>query len=169
MHTISRGSGLSMVEKNKGIRILFSIFLLVWCLGFLSPVITPEFEGKTLISYIAGYNYSLVCHQSDSANITIGGSHLLVCARCTGLYSGALLSVIILLFCSFNINLSLKPLVLLSAPLIFDAISVRISLYSYSKTIAFITGMLCGAIVIIYIIETIENSFHLLKKNNYDS
>ena len=69
-----------------------------------------------------------------------------------------------MLFNLLKLKLSLMPLLVFSAPLAIDAFAVRLNIYAYSKTIAFITGLLFGAIVLIYIFETIENSFNLLYK-----
>ena len=128
----------------------------------------PAFEGKAILTFISEYSYSLVCHQSHSAQIFIGDSHLLVCARCAGIYFGALIAVMSLLLFPFKINLSTKPFILFSIPLIFDALAVRVRLYSYSKAFALLTGILFGMVVIIYIIEAIENSIHPLKNSSYD-
>ena len=61
-------------------------------------------------------------------------------------------------------SLSLKPLFIFIAPLIFDAFAVRIQLYTYSKALAFTTGLLFGAIVIFYIFEALQNQ----SKNSID-
>lgn len=168
-YIISQKYSSSPANKIIFVKLLFLMLLLFWCAGFLFPVLIPAFEGKPVVSAILSRNYSLVCHQSDSVSIFIGDSHLLVCARCAGIYIGAIVITIILLFGQLKIKHNLKPLIIFSAPLLVDTIAVRIGTYHYSKTIAFITGLLCGAVVIIYILDTIENSFHLLKKNNYDS
>jgi len=150
------------------IRLIFVVVLFVWCAGFLLPALTPAFEGKSIVSLISEYSYSLVCHQSHSAQILIGDSHLLVCARCAGIYFGAFIAVLSLLLYPIKINLSTKPFILFSVPMIFDALAVRISLYPYSKVFALLTGILFGIVVIIYIIEAIEKSIHPLKNSNYD-
>jgi len=113
---------------------------------------------------LLNYNYSIVCHQLESSEITFGSTHFLVCARCAGIYLGALFIAILMLFNLLKLKLSLIPLLIFSAPLVFDAFAVRLNIYTYSKTIAFLTGLLFGAIVLIYILETIENSFNLLYK-----
>ncbi|MFC2102980.1 DUF2085 domain-containing protein [Bacteroidota bacterium] len=148
-------------NKNNNVRLLFLVLLLVWCSGFLFPVITPAFEGKSFISHIVGYNYSLVCHQPDPENFVFIESKFLVCARCAGIYLGALLTVIILIVGSFKMDLSLKTFILFSSPMFFDAAAVRVNLYSYSDLFSFFTGILFGGIAIIYIIEIIEKSLHL--------
>ena len=151
-------------NKFKAINYLFFFLLLFWSAGFLFPVLSPPFTGKPVVNQLLNYNYSIVCHQSESSEITFGSAHMLVCARCTGIYLGALFIAIIMLFNFFKLKLSLMPLLIFSAPLIIDAFAVRLNIYAYSKTIAFITGLLFGAIVLYYILETIENSFNLLYK-----
>ncbi len=69
-----------------------------------------------------------------------------------------------MLFNVLKLKLGLLPLFIFSAPLVIDAFAVRLNVYAYSKTIALLTGLLFGAIVLIYILETIENSFNLLYK-----
>jgi uncharacterized membrane protein len=150
--------------KIKAVNYLFIFFFLFWTAGFLFPVISPSFTGKPIINQLLNYNYSIVCHQSVSSEINFGSAHLLVCARCAGIYLGALLISIIMLFNLLKLKLSLIPLLMFSAPLVIDAFAVRLNIYAYSKTMAFITGLMFGAIVLIYILDTIENSFNLLRK-----
>ena len=154
-------------HKFKAVNYLFIFLLLIWSAGFLFPVLSPSFTGKSIINQLLGYNYSIVCHQSESSEINFGGAHLLVCARCAGIYLGALIISLIMSFNFLKLKLSLIPLIIFSSPLVIDALAVRLNIYSYSKTVAFITGLLCGVIVLIYILDTIEKSFNLLyKKKN---
>ena len=147
----------------------FLLFLIVvWCVGFLFPVITPAFNGKPIINQILSYNYSLVCHQSENAAIHFGNEQLLVCARCAGIYIGALFIAIAMLFNLIKFRLTLNLFFLFTFPLIFDAITVRLSIYPYSKYIAFITGLLCGAIIFLYILDTLKNSFSLQYRTEYE-
>jgi uncharacterized membrane protein len=156
LHTVNK--------KFKVVNYLLFFLLLFWSVGFLFPVLSPSFTGKPIINQLLNYNYSIVCHQSETSEINFGGAHLLVCARCAGIYLGALFIAIIMLFNLLKLKLSLIPLLIFSVPLVFDAFAVRLNIYAYSKTIAFITGLLFGAIVLIYILEIIENSFNLLYK-----
>jgi ABC-type enterochelin transport system permease subunit len=57
---------------------------------------------------------------------------------------------------------------LFSFPLVFDAIAVRLILYPYSKSVAFVTGLLCGAIVLLFILDTFKNSFSPQYKKEYE-
>ncbi|MGD8306100.1 MAG: DUF2085 domain-containing protein [Ignavibacteria bacterium] len=159
----------SSQQKIKSVRILFFSLLFIWCLGFSFPVLTPSFEGKTLIKPIIAHSYSLVCNQSHTANIFSENSHLLVCARCAGIYIGALIAITLLLMSSLRINLKIKSLFALSAPLVIDALSVRIGLYPYSKIVAMITGVLFGGAMLLYILNTIENSILMQNNKSHDS
>ena len=151
--------------SNPGRRvILINIFLVfvltAWCAGFLLPLYLPEIAGNNLFYQFFKLCYSHVCHQNEEASFYINGSHILVCARCSGIYLGALVVLILLLFKRTGMNLSLLPLLLFSFPLIIDAVAVRLHIYTYSKFNAFITGILFGSIFIIYIFETIINSLN---------
>ena len=132
--------------------------LAIWCAGFLLPAYLPEFAGNNIIYQFLKLLYSRVCHQSQEALFYINGNHILVCARCSGIYLGALLVLITLSFLKIKFILSIKPLLFFSIPLIFDAFAVRLGIYTYSKFIAFLTGMLFGSIIMIYIFETLFNS-----------
>jgi len=151
-------------KKFIAVNYLFIFLLLFWSAGFLFPALSPSFTGKPIVNQLLNYNYSIVCHQSESSEINYGGEQLLVCARCVGIYLGALLIAIMMLFNFLKLILGLIPLLVFSAPLVIDALAVRLNIYVYSKTIAFLTGLLFGAIVLIYILETIQNSFNLLYK-----
>ena len=139
------------------IKLFIFFFLVIWCAGFLFPVIVPQFPNKIVTEQILKYNYSIVCHQQEAASFQSGGNHFLVCARCSGLYLGALLVSVMMLIRIFKGRLNLKPLIIFSLPLVFDALAVRVHLYNYSKVVAFSTGLLCGGIIIIYIFDALQN------------
>lgn len=157
-----------MFYYNLERRILIIKFLLIsglafWCAGFLLPVFLPEIAGNNLFYQFLKLCYSRVCHQSNDATFYINGNHLLVCARCSGIYLGAFLVLVPLLFMKPKWKLSLKPFILLTSPLIIDAFAVRLNIYTYSKINAFITGLLFGSIVIIYIFDVLINSLYRAK------
>ncbi|MFC2094740.1 DUF2085 domain-containing protein, partial [Bacteroidota bacterium] len=151
-------------NKFKAVNYLFFFLLLFWSAGFLFPVLSPSFTGKPIVNQLLNYNYSIVCHQSESSEINFSSAQLLVCERCAGIYLGALLMALVMLFNFFKLKLGLIPLLIFSAPLVIDAFAVRLNIYAYSKIYTFITGLLFGAIVLFYILETIENSFNSLYK-----
>ena len=131
-------------------------------------MVSPDFAGKLVITKILNNAYSLVCHQTGSDLLHLANNHLLVCTRCAGLYFGALLFIILLIAKPFKVKWGLKPFFFFSAPLIVDAIAIRMGIYNYSAAFTFVTGFVCGAIIIIYIINTIENSFLIPEDKKYD-
>ena len=145
--------------KLTAFKILLFFLLLIWCLGIIFPQVSPDFAGKLVITEIFKYAYSLVCHQTGSDLVHLDNNHLLVCTRCAGLYFGALLFVILLIVKPIKVKRGLKPFFFFSTPLIVDAIAIRMGIYNYSAAFTFVTGFVCGAITIIYIINTIEDSF----------
>jgi hypothetical protein len=103
-----------LLRKKRPIKKLFTIKLImialmvIFCAGLLFPVVSPEFSGKTIISNLLSNHYSLVCHQSDQALVQLNHQHTLVCARCLGIYFGALILFVIMTIKSFRMDLGLK-------------------------------------------------------------
>ncbi|MCH7722998.1 MAG: DUF2085 domain-containing protein [Bacteroidetes bacterium] len=153
--------------KLTAVKLLLFFLLLIWCAGIIFPLLSPNFAGKLVITEILNYAYSLVCHQTGSDLLLIDSNHLLVCTRCTGLYFGALIFIILLIVKPFKVKWGLKPFFFFSAPLIVDAIAIRLGIYNYSAAFTFVTGLMCGAITIIYIINTLKNSFLLAEDKKY--
>ena len=156
-----------LLDKNKfiSVKYIFFFLLLFWSAGFLFPVLSPSFAGKPIINQLLKFNYSVVCHQSELSEINFGTAPFLVCARCAGIYLGALFTAILVLFNLLKLKSGIISLLIFSTPLIIDAFAVRLNIYTYSKIIAFLTGLMLGAIVLVYILEAIENSFKLVYKS----
>jgi len=147
------------VKKNYSVRIIFSALILFWCLGIISQLFIPEIHKYSLPVKLLNYNYSLVCHQNEMKSFVADGSKFLVCARCTGIYFGSLLSSIAVIFISYLYFQNLLPLMSASILLLLDIILTSLGVYNYSKEISFITGILFGAILYIYILEVLEKFF----------
>jgi uncharacterized membrane protein len=162
------GNDYKSFNKLFAVKLLMIILLIIFCIGLLFPVVSPEFGGKIIINHLLNNLYSSVCHQSEQALVHINNNQALVCARCLGIYFGALILLIITMTKSFKLNFGLKPLLIFSAPMMIDAIAVRFSFYPYSKSFALITGLIFGAIVLFYILDSIENSFYTQQNERYE-
>lgn len=147
------------VKKGKlnPFNLLFFLLLLIWCTGIFFPVLNPHNEHG-LTSYFLKQNYSLVCHQQEAKTITIGGNSLLVCARCTGIYLGALAAAIAFLLYSGKINISIKFLIATSTLLLCDVIFSSSGLYEYSKIAALFTGFVFGSAICFLIIPLLQKN-----------
>lgn len=134
-------------------------------MGLLFPVLFASLNNK-LIEFIIANLYSTVCHQQSEKCISIVGMQLLVCARCTGIYFGALLSAVIVLFFSV---IRIDERILLTSLLIVlaDVLLVPLGVYNYSKTISFVAGLLFGASIYLYLIGEFEKFFFTSNKNAF--
>ncbi|MCF8242148.1 MAG: DUF2085 domain-containing protein [Melioribacteraceae bacterium] len=108
--------------------------------------------------------YGNVCHQDSAKVIEIAGISTLVCSRCLGIYSGALISSILILITSGIEIKSNKLLFIFAAPMIIDVAAYSSGLYSYNKTAAFVTGLLLGSICFYYFYKGLTS---LLSDNNF--
>jgi len=137
--------------------------VMIWFLGIVSPCF-----NSNIINSLYPFQkqlYSTVCHQHIHKSFTCDDIPLLVCARCTGIYAGTLLSALVLIFYSGQFNFKTKYLIMLSAPMLLDVILQIFGLYSYNKYLSSFTGFLFGSSVFLYILSAIENLLFSKQKN----
>jgi uncharacterized membrane protein len=146
------------------IKIFFISIVSIWILGFLQPILFNQQDS--ISNYIFKRIYSPVCHQVHDKCISIENNEMLVCARCFGIYSGSLIAGIAIIFFQFA-NMKIKLLLIAPIPLIADVMLSTIDIYSYSKLLAFITGLIFGTIVFLFLLNEIENLFLIksIKRN----
>ena len=147
------------------IKIIIFLSLAIWCLGFTYTSLFPKSQLVILYPLLKQV-YSPVCHQIPYKSIELNGINFLVCARCSGIYFGGLLSSMIFLFSSRNYSLKVNYLFIAAIPMVLDVILHSTGIYTYSKVIALITGFLFGFVVVSFILFSIEKI--LLKGNNKD-
>lgn len=145
----------------KHYKIIFLIGLSIWLIGIFSPALRLL---DILAFTILKFTYSIVCHQNPEKCFLINDSIVFVCARCLGIYVGAIVILISSCFIKYSSKLNLVPLIVFSIPMLFDVILTSLHIYHYNKIIALITGLLFGSISFIYISSVLENSFEELKK-----
>lgn len=146
------------------IKFALYIFTVFWFIGIFIDFFLPFLSELIYADLLLDNAYSLVCHQDSSKLITFNGYSTKVCARCTGIYFGAFLSSLILIFVSINKSLNVKFLLWASVPMIADVILYNVRIYSYSKIAALITGLLFGSICFLYIAYGIDKFIEELKK-----
>ena len=155
-----------LIRKKKNVRFLFFIVVLFWCIGFASQSLFPG-SGFAIVTYpVLKRFYGTVCHQVDVKTFSFMGHKLFVCARCTGIYMGALLTSFSALFFFPRLKLGIKLLYAAILPVIIDVVMSTLDIYRYSKYLAFFTGLFFGSVVFIYILDAIENHFNGNKIDN---
>ena len=143
-------------------RLTIFILLLLWTLGILYYFLFTQ-ANNLLAEFFFANLYSTLCHQQSEKCISIGSAHMLVCARCAGIYFGALftsLSILTLRSVRLNEKLLFTTLLFLCA----DVFLVTAGIFNYSKMISFTTGLLFGGSVYAYLMKEIETSFFTSKK-----
>ena len=135
------------------IKVMMIFLMFIWILGFMRPILVTQ--NDSLTNYFLKRIYSPVCHQEINKCINIANHGMFVCARCAGIYFGALVAGITALL--FQISYpKLKYLLIAVLPLFFDVIFSSIGIYSYSKILACGTGLIFGYIVFLFLLNEIE-------------
>ena len=83
---------------------------------------------------------------------------MLVCARCAGIYSGALIAGLLSLLLIVP-SISRRILILSSIPLAMDVFFTFTGVYNYSQLLAVATGLAFGGIIYLLIVSELENLF----------
>lgn len=144
------------IKNIPGLKLFFVLLILIWNIGIFSPC----FIGKTNITLyqFIKFLYAPVCHQNASKSFSCNHLQLMVCARCTGIYFGALI-VSLLNLLPVSVSVSKKFLIISAVPMIVDVILINLNVYQYNKVIAFVTGNIFGASVFLFIFEIVKDYF----------
>lgn len=146
-----------------GIKFLLLIFSLIWCAGIFVEFLVPYLNEAAYLLPVLSKSYSLVCHQDNCKLIICNGLATLVCARCTGLYIGGLLTSLFLFLLPLKKRLHINYLITVMILIVIDVSAVSAGIYYYSKYTAFITGFLLGSVGFFYLYYGLENFFDELK------
>lgn len=126
-------------------RLLIFLIILLWCSGIFYEYFMPGSKYLMIAYPFVKKSYSLVCHQQPDKLIAAEGHHTLVCARCTGIYLGALLSSLASFFFLFRKKLKIKYLLYAALPMLADVLIHNLGLMPYNKNVVFGTGLLLGS------------------------
>lgn len=143
------------------LKIFLFFALLIWNIGIFNPC----FIGKEnlFLHQLIKFFYSPVCHQKLERSFTCNHLQFMVCARCMGIYFGALLAAGFNLL-PISISISKRFLIYSAIPIAADVIMLNLGVYQYNKFLSFVTGNLFGASVFIFIFEIIKDYFLEIKK-----
>lgn len=142
-------------------RYKFSFFILIsiWVILIFAEPISSKFHEMLYALPFTQIIFSNVCHQNPDKLIETGYYHTLVCARCTGIYLGAWFSALIILILTKIKEFEVKYLIISLIPVVADVFFVKIGLYNYNKTTAFISGTILGSSVFYYFYKVISSQY----------
>jgi uncharacterized membrane protein len=143
------------ISQQKLLRLGFFIFTVIWFIGTISPCFNTDLTNA--FYPFQKQIYSTVCHQNINKSFNYDNIPFLVCARCTGIYTGALFSALVIIFYSKQFIFKTKYLIILAVPMLFDVVLLNFGAYNYIHSISAITGILFGSSVFLYILSSIEN------------
>ncbi len=138
------------------IKVFLFTVLTIACAGIAFDILFPDYKDNFIVSFILKNFWGNVCHQEHNKSLSIDGSYMLVCSRCTGIYFGAwVISFISLFIRQMKINLSL--IIICALPMLADILLYNLRIYEYSKAIAFFSGVIFSSGVVIFFLNNIKS------------
>lgn len=124
-----------------------------WLSGMIFPSLLAKFGWLGLAVAARGL-FAPVCHQIISRSFELFGFPLAVCARCTGVYCGAIFGLALLGVLRRRAAVSMPPRSILLAglaPAAFDFIAGVLGLTHTSSAERFATGVIAGAVASFFV------------------
>ena len=112
----------------------------------------PQFAAATY------HSFKTLCHQLPERSFFIAGHQFAVCARCTGLYGGFALVLLLypLIRSLHSVEVpQIKWLFLAAAPLAIDFSLTLFGIWENTHTSRLLTGMLLGGVTVFYVMPGI--------------
>ena len=149
------------MKKKQRILLVYYLTLggiIIW-LGviFLAPYLRSHDSSLSAFAYLV---FTPICHQIPSRSFHLFGEPLAVCARCLGIYFGALGGIGLYPLINGFSKLALpkaRIFILVSVPIIIDAGGNFLNLWVSSHWIRFMTGFLWGLILPFYFIVGVSD------------
>lgn len=142
--------------------ILLIIFILFLSLLLLGPFLFALVKVPNLLIIEYYSIFKMTCHQLPERSYFILGYQIPVCVRCTGIYTGLIIGMIIYpIFKKINSAKlpNLKYLLPFFLPLIIDGSSQLLNLYPSPHYVRFFTGVLASASMIFCIMPVAVSIF----------
>ena len=140
----------------------------VWIVGFsMFSFISIDSSLHAFYPFLK-ISYGRVCHQAPFKSFSVNGWQFLVCARCTGIYLGAFLGMLLFTPPIAKYILSgYKYFVAFSLLMLLDAVTNNFIFTEYNKTTAFLTGYLFSFFTVNFVILELRRNyfFHPLQKD----
>ena len=151
-----------MKRKNKVGLVYFLTLagILLWLgLIFLAPYLKSQDSGLNIFAYLI---FAPICHQIPARSFFLFGHPLAVCGRCLGIYFGFLGGMgLYALRRGFSDTVlpRIRIFILVTSPLVFDAMGNFFHIWNTSNWIRFLTGFLWGLILPFYFITGVSDFF----------
>jgi len=152
------------MEINKRTYLILLIATLIWCLLILLP---PALEkagdnGKSIADIDYKY-FGHICHQFEERSLYIGEYKLTVCARCSGIYFGFLIGVLIIpLLKNIKIRNVKYALCFIMLPMLMDVVLDFVGIHDSNILTKVVTGLMFGIPSAVLIYPSFEQGINQL-------
>jgi len=151
------------LERKKTVLLTFLITTIAYLLWFGGILLAPYLRSRASPWSSLVYSvYSPVCHQAADRSLLCFGQPLAVCARCTGIYMGFCLGLVLYPFLRGWRRIALPPgrvFIIVSAPIVLDTAANFLGLWQTVTAVRLTTGVLWGTIVPFYFIAGMADLF----------
>jgi len=123
---------------------------------FVAPVAAAG--GHPALAEVIYHAFGVFCHQRADRSYFIEGHKLGVCARCTGLYAGFAITLLLyplIRSLRINVNPPRHYLILAAIPLAVDFSLTFFGLWENTHTSRLLTGTLLGSVAVFYVMPGI--------------
>jgi uncharacterized membrane protein len=132
-----------------GIYSIFTLLVALWCAGILAAPMLQHagFHGGANIAYSV---FSRICHQNDVHSFHVEGEKFGVCIRCSAIYFGFLVGLLIMPFSGALKRIHIpKPMFLISVmlPMLIDVVLNDTGLHTSTTMTRLATGVLFGGVM----------------------
>jgi uncharacterized membrane protein len=152
-NTSDNGSSFPAMEFNKRTYLVFLTLVAAWCGGILlAPILHATHHGAASVLYSF---YSPICHEIDGRSFHIFGEKLGVCARCSSIYFGFLLSLLVYPYLNQITTPSFPKkhwIALAVIPMAIDVTLASFGIHSSTLLTRAVTGTLFGLILPFYLL-----------------
>lgn len=163
----------SASEPKRTVLLIYLITTMAYLLWFGGILLAPYLRSRA--SPWAGLVYSVyspVCHQAAGRSLLCFGQPLAVCARCTGIYMGFGLGLVLYPFLRGWRRISLpssRVFVIVSTPIVLDTAANFLGLWKNTTAVRLTTGVLWGIVLPFYFIAGIADLFISRQKKRLKS
>lgn len=134
----------------------------LWCGFILAAPVLASFGGTG--GYVADILYRLygvVCHQFDSRSFHIHEHSFAVCIRCTAIYGGFLVSIILLRCGMHSKGSAILWIVVSLLPILIDAMVDTFGIYPSSTVSRLLTGSIFGFGIAIALADSLRDTIRI--------
>ena len=153
-------TGIMSLNTAKQVWAIYVVLLGITLLWLLAIIAAPwlMYGGEELTATVLYRGFALVCHQRSARSFHWCGWPLAVCARCTGIYAGAGVGLLLYPWWGRLSAPVLPPrryLVLALIPLLLDWALGAMGITSGSAVVRMATGLLAGAVAASYLLPVL--------------